>query len=95
MAKFVGRQRELAELNDVLAQGGSQFILVYGRRLSRVVGLRPSAVLQCRKPVTTLESDKPGDLRFIQNPPSDRILRTGYHRVYQKIVALWSTVALR
>ena len=32
MAKFVGRQRELAELNDVLAQGGSQFILVYGRR---------------------------------------------------------------
>ena len=32
MAKFVGRQRELAELNEVLAQGGSQFILVYGRR---------------------------------------------------------------
>jgi AAA+ ATPase superfamily predicted ATPase len=32
MAKFVGRQRELAELNDVLAQGGAQFILVYGRR---------------------------------------------------------------
>jgi len=32
MAKFVGRQRELAELNDVLARGGAQFILVYGRR---------------------------------------------------------------
>jgi hypothetical protein len=32
MGKFVGRQRELAELNAVLAQGGAQFILVYGRR---------------------------------------------------------------
>ena len=32
MFKFIGRQRELSELNDVLAQGGSQFILVYGRR---------------------------------------------------------------
>jgi AAA+ ATPase superfamily predicted ATPase len=32
MARFVGRQRELSELNDVLAQGGPQFILVYGRR---------------------------------------------------------------
>jgi hypothetical protein len=32
MSKFVGRQRELAELNAVLAQGGAQFILVYGRR---------------------------------------------------------------
>lgn len=32
MARFVGRQREMAELNDVLAQHGAQFILVYGRR---------------------------------------------------------------
>jgi len=32
MARFVGRQRELSELNDLLAQGGPQFILVYGRR---------------------------------------------------------------
>jgi len=32
MPRFFGRQRELAELNDILAQGGSQFILVYGRR---------------------------------------------------------------
>ncbi len=32
MSKFVGRQRELAELNAILAEGGSQFILVYGRR---------------------------------------------------------------
>jgi len=32
MSKFVGRQRELAELNAVLSQKGAQFILVYGRR---------------------------------------------------------------
>jgi AAA+ ATPase superfamily predicted ATPase len=32
MSKFVGRQRELEELNRVLAQGGAQFLLVYGRR---------------------------------------------------------------
>jgi len=32
MSKFVGRQRELDELNQVLAQGGAQFLLVYGRR---------------------------------------------------------------
>jgi AAA+ ATPase superfamily predicted ATPase len=32
MRKFIGRQRDLNELNTVLAQGGSQFILVYGRR---------------------------------------------------------------
>jgi len=30
MGRFVGRQRELAGLNAVLAQGGAQFILVYG-----------------------------------------------------------------
>lgn len=32
MSKFVGRQRELAELNTVLSQRSAQFILVYGRR---------------------------------------------------------------
>jgi AAA+ ATPase superfamily predicted ATPase len=32
MTRFVGRPRELAELNQVLARGGAQFILVYGRR---------------------------------------------------------------
>jgi AAA+ ATPase superfamily predicted ATPase len=32
MSKFVGRQRELDELNQVLAQGGAQFLLVHGRR---------------------------------------------------------------
>ena len=32
MSRFVGRERELADLNAVLAQGGAQFILVYGRR---------------------------------------------------------------
>ncbi|MFQ5856364.1 MAG: ATP-binding protein [Anaerolineae bacterium] len=32
MGKFVGRQRELTELNAVLDRGGAQFILVYGRR---------------------------------------------------------------
>jgi AAA+ ATPase superfamily predicted ATPase len=32
VAKFVGRQRELNELNQILARGGAQFLLVYGRR---------------------------------------------------------------
>lgn len=32
MDKFVGRQRDLAELNTILSQRGAQFILVYGRR---------------------------------------------------------------
>ncbi len=32
MRKFVGRQRDLTELNAVLAQGGAHFVLVYGRR---------------------------------------------------------------
>ena len=32
MDKFVGRQRDFADLNAVLARPGSQFILVYGRR---------------------------------------------------------------
>ena len=32
MKKFVGRERELAELNMVLEDGGAQFIIVYGQR---------------------------------------------------------------
>jgi AAA+ ATPase superfamily predicted ATPase len=32
MEKFVDRKRELKELDDILAQPGAQFILVYGRR---------------------------------------------------------------
>lgn len=32
MNKFVGRQRELAQLNQIGARPGAQFILVYGRR---------------------------------------------------------------
>lgn len=32
MTKFVGRKRELEELNRILSQRGAQFILVYGRR---------------------------------------------------------------
>lgn len=32
MRKFVGRQRDIDDLNAVLAQGGAHFILVYGRR---------------------------------------------------------------
>ena len=32
MTKFIGRSRELEELNRILSQGGAQFILVYGRR---------------------------------------------------------------
>lgn len=32
MSKFVGRHRELEELNRILSQRGAQFILVYGRR---------------------------------------------------------------
>jgi hypothetical protein len=30
--RFVGRQRDIAELNAVLARPGAQFLLVYGRR---------------------------------------------------------------
>jgi AAA+ ATPase superfamily predicted ATPase len=32
MSKFVGRNRELEELNRILSRRGAQFILVYGRR---------------------------------------------------------------
>ena len=32
MRRFIGRERELAELNTVLEDGGAQFIIVYGRR---------------------------------------------------------------
>ncbi|MDD2942835.1 MAG: ATP-binding protein [bacterium] len=32
MSKFIGRKRELGELNRILSQPGAQFILVYGRR---------------------------------------------------------------
>jgi AAA+ ATPase superfamily predicted ATPase len=32
MAKFIGRQRDLDDLNAVLARPGAQFLLVYGRR---------------------------------------------------------------
>jgi len=32
MAKFVGRQREIDELNELLSRGGAQLLLVYGRR---------------------------------------------------------------
>jgi AAA+ ATPase superfamily predicted ATPase len=32
MSKFVGRQRELDELNELLSRGGAQLLLVYGRR---------------------------------------------------------------
>lgn len=32
MNRFIGRRRELQDLNNVLTQRGAQFILVYGRR---------------------------------------------------------------
>ena len=32
MTKFVGRKRELQELNRILSQRAAQFLLVYGRR---------------------------------------------------------------
>jgi AAA+ ATPase superfamily predicted ATPase len=32
MTRFVGRQRELAELNTLLAEPGPQFLILYGRR---------------------------------------------------------------
>lgn len=32
MSRFVGRQRELVELNEILDLGGAQFLLCYGRR---------------------------------------------------------------
>ena len=32
MTHFVGRRRELAELNTLLADPGPQFLILYGRR---------------------------------------------------------------
>jgi AAA+ ATPase superfamily predicted ATPase len=32
MTRFVGRRRELAELNTLLAEPGPQFLILYGRR---------------------------------------------------------------
>jgi AAA+ ATPase superfamily predicted ATPase len=32
MARFIGRQRELAELHDLSAEHGAQFLILYGRR---------------------------------------------------------------
>lgn len=32
MAEFIGRQRDLADLDEIAAAGGAQFVLVYGRR---------------------------------------------------------------
>jgi AAA+ ATPase superfamily predicted ATPase len=32
MARFIGRQRELAELHDLSAERGAQFFILYGRR---------------------------------------------------------------
>ena len=32
MNRFIGRQRDSTELNDILAQPRAQFILIYGRR---------------------------------------------------------------
>ena len=51
MGKFVGRQRELAELNAVLAHEGAQFILVYGRRRVGKTTLILHWAEQTRRPV--------------------------------------------
>ena len=32
MARFIGRQREMAELRDLAAEAGAQFLILYGRR---------------------------------------------------------------
>jgi AAA+ ATPase superfamily predicted ATPase len=32
MTRFIGRQREMAELHDVAAEQGAQFVILYGRR---------------------------------------------------------------
>ena len=32
MAHFIGRQREMAELDSLTAEPGSQFLILYGRR---------------------------------------------------------------
>jgi AAA+ ATPase superfamily predicted ATPase len=32
MTRFIGRQREMAELNDLAAEQGAQFLILYGRR---------------------------------------------------------------
>ena len=32
MARFIGRRREMAELDSLTAERGSQFLILYGRR---------------------------------------------------------------
>lgn len=52
MSIFVARDRELAELDDILAQPGNQFILVYGRRRVGKTTLLLRWVRQTGRPVT-------------------------------------------
>jgi AAA+ ATPase superfamily predicted ATPase len=65
MSKFVGRQRELAELNQVLAQGGAQFILVFGRRRAGKTTLVLRWAKQTGRPVIywVASRDTPAQLR--------------------------------
>jgi hypothetical protein len=62
---FVGRQRDLAELNTVLSQRGAQFILVYGRRRVGKTTLILQWARQTSKPVIywVATRDTPAQIR--------------------------------
>ena len=66
MEKFVGRQRELAELNALVAQEDAQFILVYGRRRVGKTTLILRWAAQTGRPVIywVATRDTPGQLRL-------------------------------
>ncbi len=66
MEKFVGRQRELAELNALVAQEGAQFILVYGRRRVGKTTLLLRWAAQTGQPVLywVATRDTPAQLRL-------------------------------
>ena len=66
MEKFVGRQRELAELNALVTQKGAQFILVYGRRRVGKTTLLLRWAAQTGQPVLywVATRDTPAQLRL-------------------------------
>jgi AAA+ ATPase superfamily predicted ATPase len=66
MGRFVGRQRELDELNQVQAQGGAQFLLVYGRRRVGKTTLILRWAQQTGRPVIywVATRDTPAQVRF-------------------------------
>lgn len=66
MSRFVGRQRELDELNQVLTQGGAQFLLVYGRRRVGKTTLILRWAQQTGRPIIywVATRDTPAQVRF-------------------------------